>query len=105
MQSNKPFNPFDVLFENSEAAEILGPIPQLQIPANLPPQLIQSLMQQVLQQVAIVTVPPVNYELFQAALESTRCKSQYRTKGQLTAMRNVDMSIPVSVSPLKQGWS
>ena len=105
MECNKPFSPLEVIFSNKEVASALGPIPQVQIPSNLPQEMAQRVIEQILKQINIVTIKPVEFELFQAALESTRCKSQYRTKGQLTAHRNIDMSIPVSITPISKTWS
>lgn len=105
MQSNKPFNPYELIFQNAEVADAFSHVYQVQIPGGLPPQLAEQAFQQILQQIQPIRVPTVPYELLQAALESSRCKSQYRTKGQLSAIRNVDMSIQVAISPISQCWS
>src|SRR5947209_5561211 len=79
MQCNKPFSPIEVVLQNSQTASLLGPIQQLQIPANLPPQIMQQVINNILQQIQVVQIPPVDYELFQATLECIWGRSEFRT--------------------------
>jgi len=104
MHMNSPFNPLHVVLSDPAASQILSNIPQAQLPSNLPPQVQQHVIQGVLNQITIANVPPVNYELFHATLESARCKSEFRTRGQIFAARNPDLSINVRLLPLETGW-
>lgn len=104
MECNNPFNPVDVVFQNPNNASLLGTVPQILMPANLPPEIKQQAYQQILNNISIQPSPAVDYSLFQAGLESVRCKSEFRTNGKINAVRNPDMSIAVSVIPLQQGW-
>jgi hypothetical protein len=79
MECDKPFDPLHIVLSDERTSRLLGPVPQVQLPANLPPQVIQQAINQILQQVAIVQVEPIDYELFQASIESTKCKSEFRT--------------------------
>jgi hypothetical protein len=104
MEIRKPFNPTEVVFSNAAAAQALSTIPQVQIPNNLPAQALQQIIQQVASTINTINVPPVDYELFQAALESTRGYSHYQTKGKIFAARNADLTINGKLVPLEQGW-
>ncbi len=105
MNCNTPFNPLQVALDNDEVAKLLEPVKQIQIPSNLPPQIMQQTIQQILQNIQLVSVPPVEYELLQAVLESRSVKSEYITKGKINAIRNPDMSIAVHTVSIKQQWS
>jgi Serine dehydrogenase proteinase len=105
MECNSIFEPLEIVLKNPDAARLVAPVTQLQIPANLPPQVAQAAYNQILQQIGIITVPAVDYECFLVALESTRCKSEYRAKGKFSAVRQPDMNISVSTIPVSQGWT
>ena len=105
MECNRPFNPVEVVLQSKEASTLLGPVPQIQLPVNLPPQVMEQAFNNILQQIKIVQVPPVDYNLFQATLESIWCKSEFRTSGKINAMRLPNMNIAVSVVQVSSGWT
>jgi len=105
MQCNKPFNPLEVVFSSPAMAAILAPVPQVQIPPNLDPQMLQMAIAQIMQQIKIVQVPPIDYELFMATLESARCRSEFRVKLKINAVRQPDLNIAVSVANVAQQWT
>ena len=105
MECNRPFNPVEVVLRSKEASALLGPVPQIQLPVNLPPQLMEQAFNNILQQIRIVIVPPVDYNLFQATLESVWCKSEFRTSGKINATRLPNMNIAVSVVQVSSGWT
>jgi hypothetical protein len=80
-------------------------VPQIQIPANLPPQIAQQAYNSILQQIQIIGVPLVDYNLFQATLECKWCKSEFHTKGKISAVRLPDMNIAVNVLPISSEWT
>ncbi|MBZ9571721.1 hypothetical protein KJA15_00025 [Patescibacteria group bacterium] len=104
MECNKPFNPLEIVLSNTTTSQLVGPVPQAQIPANLPPQVLQQAINQVMQQINIIQIPPVDYELFQATLESISCRSEFRTKGKITATRRPDMTIATNTIKTSQKW-
>jgi len=53
----------------------------------------------------VVTVPPMDYELFLATLESSRGRSELKKGGRITAMRQPDMNIVAGVIQLYEGWA
>lgn len=104
MQCNKSFVPAELVLNGPNAEQLLGPVPQVQVPAGLPPDVMQAMYNHILQQISVVGVSPVDYELFVATLESTRCRSEHRIKGKINAARSPDMNISVSVVQTSQGW-
>jgi hypothetical protein len=105
MQCNLPFSPLEVVLNNQAVAHLLEPVALIQLPVNLPPQLAQQVYNSILQQVQIVSVPPVDYDVFQATLECAWCKSEFHTKGKIRATRLPDMNIAVSVVPVSSQWT
>ncbi len=104
MECSKPFNPLEVVLNKPEIAALIAPVNQIQIPANLPAPILQQVLNNVLQQIQLVTVLPVDYSLFIATLESTNCKSEYRTLGKINAVRKPDMGIGINLVAVQQGW-
>jgi hypothetical protein len=105
MNCGEPFDPVAAVMADPQAKAALTTVPQVQIPANLPPQMQEQVIQQVLQQVQITPVPPVDYDLMHASVESARCGSAFTTKGSIMAVRRPDMAIAVSVTKSYQGWT
>lgn len=104
MECNKPFNPIEVVLGNNEGKKLISPIQQVEIPTNLPPEVMKTIIQNILTQIKVVNINPVDYEIFQSALESLNCKSDYRTTGKILARRMPDMSISCNVLPVVKGW-
>lgn len=105
MQCSKPFDPLAIVLDSPEAGKLLGPVSQIQIPANLPPQLLQAAYQQVLQQIPIISVQPVDFELFIATLESTRMRSEYKSRGKIIAVRQPDTNIALNTVQTSGQWN
>jgi len=105
MQCNKAFDPIEVVLSDPATAALIGPVQQLQLPANLPQQILQQVLNNVLQQINLVQVNPVDYELLLATLESVKCKSEFRIRGKINATRLPNLSIGVSVIKTSQGWA
>jgi hypothetical protein len=104
MECEKPFNPIELVLSNPKIAELLEPVQQIQMPANLPPQLAQQAYTGILQQIKVVEVPPIDYNIFQATLECCWCKSEYYTKGKINAVRLPNMNWSVNVLPITSKW-
>ncbi len=104
MDCNKPFNPLEVVLSDKAVSPLLDTVSQAIIPANLPPQFAQQAMQSILSKINIITVPKIEYELFQATIESIRCKSDCRTKLLINAIRLPDMNINITTNFVSMGW-
>jgi hypothetical protein len=105
MQYFEPFNPAEIVLSDKNIADLLSPVTQVQLPANLPPQALQAVYKNIIQQIQLVSVEPVDYELFQATLESIRCKSEFRTKIKINAIRRPDMMIATNITAVSQKWT
>ncbi|WFN37182.1 hypothetical protein L1994_01970 [Methanomicrobium antiquum] len=100
MECREPFNPIQVIMEDSTLSKAIGEVQQVQIPANTPPQLIP----QILQNVKISTLPSINYEFLYACVESPRLRSEFRSVNMINAIRMPDLNININVTQIKQGW-
>lgn len=105
MECNRPFSAVEVVLQSKEASALLGPVSQIQLPVNLPQQAVEQVFNNILKQIQVVQVPPVDYNLFQATLESIWCKSEFRTSGKINATRLPNMSIALSVIQVTSGWT
>jgi hypothetical protein len=111
MECDIPYNPLDIVLNSSEGSKLIQPIPQIDIPPNilgLPPPVQQAIMQQVIgqiiQKIKIQEISPIEKQLFIAALESSRCRSEFRLKESIQATRMPDTTIRVNRIPRTQGW-
>ncbi len=105
MECNSPFDPLSIVLTDANAAPLLSPVPQAQIPANLPPKLMQQAATQILQQIGITTIPPIDYSVLASTLESTRCHSHVMIEGKIFATRRPDMNIAMSVIRYPAKWT
>ena len=104
MSCNEPFDPLAIVLSDPEVSKLIGTIPQVQLPPNLPPQLLEQAFNAILRQVGIVEIKPVDYEMLSALVESVRCKSEYKVKGKISAVRLPDMTIKINTVKTEYGW-
>lgn len=104
MECARPFDPLAVVLSNPTTADTLLTMPQVQLPPNLPPAILQQFIGAVLPQIGIVNVPPTDCELLAATLESTNCRSAFKTRLKIGAVRNADLTIGISVVKSETGW-
>lgn len=104
MKFNEPFDPLKIVLNDANTAALLAPSQQIQLPANLPPEIVQSVYQQILSQIRVVEIPPIDYEIFNASLESIACRSEFKTNGKIYSNKLPDNNIAVNVIPTSSGW-
>jgi Serine dehydrogenase proteinase len=105
MKTRVPFNAAFELAANPAAAAVLfAPTQQLQVPANLPPQVMQNVLNQVLNGPPVVGVPPTDFEFIGAVIESPRLRRKLVAAGKILASRLPDNNIALSVFSTKQAW-
>ena len=104
MECNKPFEPLEIVLSDEKTAKIIGTVPQVQLPLNLPPQILQQTINNILKQIEVVQIEPIDYELLSALVESENCRSEYRIKGKISAIRLPNMNISVNVLKTEKGW-
>lgn len=105
MKFDTPFNPLETVLSDPQTAALLAPVNQIQLPANLPQPLLQQAYNQVLQQINVAQIPPIDYNLFIACVESVYGKSHFKIDGKIFANRLPDNNISVNVIPIKSEWA
>ncbi len=105
MEVRKPFNPLEIVFNDPTAANLLAPVPQVKIPANLPKPVMDQIIQNLLQQINVIEVPPIEYRLFYAAIESIRCRSRFESINKILACRMPDMNITLNDMRISSGYT
>ncbi len=104
LKLRSPFNAIEVLRENPATATLFSPIPTAIFPANLPPEVMQQVIQQVASTARIEGIPGSPYETTHALMESTRLATKHVTRGMIFASRLPDMNFKISNIVEKQGW-
>lgn len=105
LQLRKPFIEMEVLKNDPNCAALFAPIPVANIPPNLPANAAQQLQGQVQAQIAVTSIPPSNFELIHAIMESHRMASRFVTTGMIFGSRNADMQFNVSKVHVSQSWN
>ena len=106
MELRKPFIPLQHFIEGG-GASVIQPIAPLNIPPNTPPQLAQTLWQQVANTILGNLGTPameVDYKLVNAIIESVRLASEHVTIGKLSGSRQANGEIRVSGTNSDSGW-
>ncbi len=104
MKFNEPFDPLKLVLNSGVAENLLAPTQQVQIPSNLPPNVLQQVYQQILAQVQVAQIPPIDYDLFQACVETKSCRSDFRTTGKIFSNKLADNNIAINIIPTFSGW-
>ncbi len=105
MKCNVPFDPLQIILSDENARKIIEPVPFISnLPVNLPSQFLAQFYQSILQQTELIHIEPLHHEVFNATLESTRCRSEFKTKNLITAARLSDMKIVTRISKITEGW-
>lgn len=104
MKFNEPFDPLKLVLNSPSAASLLAPTQQVQIPGNLPADILQQVYNAVLADIQVVQIPPVDYELFQASTESEYGKSEFKTIGKVFANKLPDNNITMNIIQTSSGW-
>jgi hypothetical protein len=107
LKTRTPFNPVVELMASAVGPQLTEPIPQVNLPPNLPAAILQQLLPSILSQVQVqvTPVPPVNYQLIHAVMESTRAASRCATEGKIFATRMPDLQLRINVVLTRTGWS
>jgi len=104
MKCSEPFKPVEVVMQDPTLQQQLLSIQQIPLPANIPPQFAGQIFQQYAQNIQPTGVSSINYDLFHAAVESIRIRSEFKTNLKLSAVRMPDLNININVTPIAEGW-
>lgn len=99
----KPFSPGLVLMQSAQAAQILAPVPQLNIPANTPEPVVQEIFKSLIAN-AIQPISPVDFAYAPVVVESLRRASCFRVRGKVLACRMPNLNIQSNVIFTAKGW-
>jgi Serine dehydrogenase proteinase len=103
LEFRRPFDPGLVLFQSPNAAKLLDPIPQLNLPADTPEEVVNQVMAQVMAN-ALEKVSPVAFEFTPVVVESVRRATHYRVRGSILASRLPNLTIQSNVLFSAKGW-
>ena len=104
LECRHPFNPMNEIEKSGNAGPLFAPVQHVQIPANIPPQMAQKVYQQLLQQIQLLQVSPVEYNTIAAVVESKRVASLFRTKGKIFARRDFEAKISLNTVVTSAQW-
>lgn len=104
LKLREPFNALALLRADAACGALFAPVPQVQLPANLPAAAAQQALNQALQQVAILQVPPTPFENVHALMESARVNSRFVSRGLIFGSRLPDQQFRVSMVTERQSW-
>lgn len=101
MNMNEPFNPLSEYLANPANSGLITPPQFVNIPANTPPEMAQSLF---LSNCTITNGSDINYELKFVIIESNHLSKCYTRKGKLFGKRLPDMNYQISTVELSARW-
>jgi hypothetical protein len=104
MEMNEPFDPVMLYLKDPASAGMLQPPPIVNIPANAPPQVVQQIWQQVLNQITSTQGPVLDFKIIFAAVESSRLTARYVHEGKLFGSRKPDLNFLIGMPKLVQKW-
>jgi hypothetical protein len=104
MKCRTPFNLMEEVAKSAAASQVLANIPQVTIPSGLPPDQVQQIAKQIVQQISLVSLAPIDYELRSGMIESCRKASAFVTNGKILARREADLRITLTNVILSWQW-
>lgn len=105
MKMKQVFDPIIEYLNDPAAEPLMQPPPVVNIPENAPPAVVQQIWQNVLNNMQTNQGPVIDYELFQAAIESKNLSSKYITKGKIFGTRKPDLNFTITTPILQTGWN
>ena len=104
MKMRELFDPTMIYLKHPDSARLIEPPPVVTIPGNAPPQVQQQIWQQVLANLRTNQGPVIDFELFNAAIESKIYSAKYVTKGKLFGTRMPDLNFLIGKPILSAEW-
>jgi hypothetical protein len=99
-----PFDPLFELLNSSEAAKLLAPVPQLELPAcSSTSANFQTTMDDVTGKVKNF-IQPIDFEYVNAIVDSSRTAYSHVTRGKILGCRNPDLVIQYSIVATSRAW-
>ena len=101
-----PFDPLQEYLRAEPNSEVLTPIQQVNFPQGLPvgayPQIVQAILSS--NPTTISGLPPVDFDLELALVESEKFASRHRATGKILATRDQNVKINVNTIVMENSW-
>lgn len=105
MKCSQPFELTSEIMNNPTAYQVLSQVPIVQIPANIPPQIIDKYIDLVAQQnIQIIKQNPIELSLPIMAIESLQCAYVYNNRINIVYWRNSNMALAFNAISSTKGW-
>lgn len=104
MKTDNVFNPLSEIMEDPKVKLILETIPIISYPANMPPQLVEQRMIQLIQETGVTMQNNLQIECLIAAIESTKKIYQIANEVTIAYWRNLNMELNTNFTILSKGW-
>ncbi len=105
MKCNVAFDPMNEIMSNSLVAQNLNNVQVINVPANLPAQAQQAVLQTILPQITTVNQVPVQVPVLLGCIESLKCGYHINNILNILAWRNFDMQIGINLTTYSPGWN
>lgn len=104
MKMQDSYDPMAEFLSSPNAAFLLASPPFVNLPGNLNPQIAEQIWHNILNQIATLQGPVVDFELKQAAIESIYHSEIFITKGKIIGSRLPDLNYRIATPKLFSGW-
>jgi len=104
LKENMPFRPLHELLRSSQAAKLLSPVPQLDIPEHATAGSHYNTNITDVTGAVTARIDPVDFEFKSALVESSRLADAYVNKGKILACRKPDLVINYNVVTVSRSW-
>jgi hypothetical protein len=98
------FDPTAEYLSRPESAFLLEPPPIVNIPSNMPHQLVQQVWNNAIQAVATQQGPVIDYKLIHVIIESHNHSALFITRGKIIGSRLPDLNYRIGTPKLSAGW-
>jgi hypothetical protein len=104
LKTREPFDPLSEFLKDTNASPFLKPVPPINIPPQVNPQVAVQLLQEYINNQFNVDLPDVEVELKFAFVESAKKASEYFQNSKIIFQRTLDMKFNGNLVALSQGW-
>jgi hypothetical protein len=103
IEARNPFSYVKLLMASNEASKLFKATPQLNLPPNAPPDVLQAILAELAKD-GVEMIEPVDYEVVTALMESNRHASREVRKGKILAYRSPDLEIVTNAVMTQHVW-
>ncbi len=105
MKCNIPFDPMTEIMNNTAISNQINNVPIISVPANLPQQFHQLIIQAIIPQTQILAQSTISIPVLLGCIESSDLGYHINTILNILAWRNFDMSIGLNMTTSSDGWN